>query len=301
MSFFSIIIPTYNRAHIIRNAIEAVMLQTFTDFELIISDDGSTDNTEEIISPLLKDSKIKYIKQTNKGVCAARNFGAKHATGNYLVFLDSDDCVMSNWLMDFKAICDKGFKMCYCSMLVEKPNGDSKKVSCLDPYSNGGKDNGISIPGTWAIEKRLFFDLAGFDEAIKYGENTELKFRLLEKQIEFGFVDNYNFIYKESISGGSKQTANKLQSNLHILSKHVAYFNRNPEVRRLFLQVSAVSAARLGKTKQAHELFVQAWKTNKTDLKLIIQCLISMVPFLTKLKWKPISTNIQEYEPKSFN
>ena len=292
MSFFSVIIPTFNRAHLIRNAIEAVMLQTFTDFELIISDDGSTDNTEEIITPLLKDSRIKYIKQINKGVCAARNFGAKHASGKYLIFLDSDDTINENWLFDFYSIAEKDCDMVFCSMIVISPNGIEKKTSCLNPYKNGN-EKGIFNAGTWAMKCDLFFEIGQYDEQIKYGENTELKFRLFDKQIEFGFVDHYNFIYKESISGGSKQTANKLQSNLHILSKHVAYFNRNPEVRRLFLQVSAVSAARLGKTKQAHELFIQAWKANKTDLKLIIQCLISMFPFLTKLKWKPIVTNIQ--------
>ena len=104
MPFFSIIIPTYNRAHIIGNAVEAVLSQTFSDFELIISDDGSSDNTEEIITPLLKDARIKYIKQINKGVCAARNFGAQHAKGKYLVFLDSDDTINNNWLHDFHTI-----------------------------------------------------------------------------------------------------------------------------------------------------------------------------------------------------
>ena len=167
-----------------------------------------------------------------------------------------------------------------------------KKTSCLKPYKNGN-GKGIFNAGTWAMKSELFFEIGQYDEQIKYGENTELKFRLLDKKVEFGFLDHYNFIYKESIFGGSKQTENKLQSNLHILSKHVTFFDRNPKIRRLFLQVSAVSAARLGKNKQAHELFIQAWKTNKTDLKLIIQCLISMVPFLTKMIWKPIVTNIQ--------
>lgn len=292
MSFFSIIIPTFNRAHIIRNAIEGVMMQTFTDFELIISDDGSTDNTEEIITPLLKDSRIKYIKQSNKGVCAARNFGANLATGRYLLFLDSDDSISENWLLDFHSIAQKDCDMVFCSMVVISPDGIEKKTSCLKPYKNGN-EKGIFNVGTWAMKRDLFFKIGQYDEQIKYGENTELRYRLFDKKVEFGFIDNYNFIYNESISGGSKQTANKLQSNLYILSKHDAYFNRNLNAKRLFLQVSAVSAARLGNNKQAHGLFVEAWKSNKTDLKLVIQCLISLVPFLTKLKWKPISTNIQ--------
>lgn len=292
MPFFSIIIPTFNRAHIIRDAIEAVQIQKFTDFELIISDDGSTDNTEEIISSFLKDSRIKYIKQLNKGVCAARNFGAKHASGKYLIFLDSDDTINENWLFDFHSIAEKDFDMVFCSMIVFSPNGFEKKTSCLKPYKNGN-EKGIFNAGTWAMKRDLFFNIGQYDEQIKYGENTELKFRLLDKKVEHGFVDNYNFIYKESISGGSKQAANKLESNLYILSKHEVYFNNNPSVKRLFLQVAAVSAARLEKYKQVHELFYSAWKTNKTDFKLIAQCLISIFPVFTKLKWKPISTNIQ--------
>ncbi|MCX6293937.1 MAG: glycosyltransferase family A protein [Sphingobacteriales bacterium] len=294
MPFFSIIIPTFNRSHIIRDTINTVMLQTFTDFELIISDDGSTDNTKEIITPLLTDSRIKYVMQSNKGVCAARNFGAKHASGKYLIFLDSDDTIVENWLKDFHILAQNNYDILFCSMLVIDTSGFEKKASCLNPYKNG-YSKGIFNAGTWAMKREFFFEIGQYDEQIKYGENTELKFRLLDKKGEFGYVDNYNFIYKESISGGSKQTANKLESNLYILSKHEVYFNNNPIVKCFFLQVAAVSAARLEKYKLAHELFVRAWETNKSGLKLIVQCLISLVPFLTKLKWKPIAMNSNQY------
>lgn len=293
MSIFSVIIPTFNRSREVMAAIDSVLLQTLPAHEIIVVDDGSTDDTEQVLKQLVDLGKIKYHHQINKGVCAARNFGASLALGTYLVFLDSDDVVLPSWLSDFKLLTEQQFEMCYCSMTIERPNGTLKKTSCLDPYSNGGKEKGISIPGTWAIEKKLFEEVGGFDEAIKYGENTELKFRLLEKQVRFGFVDHYNFIYKESSAGGSKQIANKLQSNLHILAKHVPYFSKHPEVKRLFLQVAAVSAAKLGKYEQAHSLFVEAWKTQKNNTKLLIQCIITIHPFLTKLKWKPISTNIQ--------
>jgi GT2 family glycosyltransferase len=177
-------------------------------------------------------------------------------------------------------------------MIVIDPNGLEKKISCLKPYKNANK-KGIFNAGSWAMKRDLFFEIGQYDELIKYGENTELKFRLFNKKVELGFIDKYNFIYKESISGGSKQTANKLESTLYILSKHEIYFNKNPNVGRLFLQVAAVSAARLGKSKQANELFIRAWKTKRNDFKLIVQCLISIFPFFTKLIWKPITTNIQ--------
>ena len=89
----SVIIPTYNRAHLVDRAIQSVLNQTYKDFELIIVDDGSTDNTEDIIKEFQKkDERIKYIRhEENRGGSAARNTGIKAAKGEYIAFLDSDD------------------------------------------------------------------------------------------------------------------------------------------------------------------------------------------------------------------
>ena len=101
MPYFSIIIPSFNRTHIIDRAIQGVLQQTFQDFEILIVDDGSTDNTQAIVKEYSADLKIKYIYQNNQGVCSARNTGAKEANGAYLIFLDSDDTVEKSWLQDF--------------------------------------------------------------------------------------------------------------------------------------------------------------------------------------------------------
>lgn len=95
--FFSIIIPSYNRAHIILDAIQSVQQQTFTNWECIIVDDGSTDNTREVLQNIL-DTRIRYIYQDNAERSAARNNGARNAIGEYLIFLDSDDSFLSNHL-----------------------------------------------------------------------------------------------------------------------------------------------------------------------------------------------------------
>ena len=92
----SVIIPTYNRAHLIGRAIQSVLNQTYQDFELFVVDDGSTDNTEEVIKSF-RDERIRYIRhEKNKGGSAARNTGIKAARGKYIAFQDSDD----EWLKD---------------------------------------------------------------------------------------------------------------------------------------------------------------------------------------------------------
>jgi glycosyltransferase involved in cell wall biosynthesis len=98
MTRFSIIIPTYNRGYLIGEAIRSVLDQSYPEFELIIVDDGSTDNTREVVAAF-KSEKIKYFFKQNEERAIARNYGAVHATGNYLIFLDSDDKPTPNHLL----------------------------------------------------------------------------------------------------------------------------------------------------------------------------------------------------------
>lgn len=92
----SIIIPAYNSAKFIKETIQSVIDQTFKEWELIIIDDGSTDNTKELIQTYLKDERIRYYFQKNSGVSMARNKGIELSKGNYIAFLDADDL----WLPD---------------------------------------------------------------------------------------------------------------------------------------------------------------------------------------------------------
>ena len=96
--FFSIIIPTYNRAQLIAKAIESVLQQTFSDWELIIVDDGSTDNTKDVVQSY-SDKRIIYLHQKNAERSEARNNGIRNANGQYICFLDSDDYYMPDRLL----------------------------------------------------------------------------------------------------------------------------------------------------------------------------------------------------------
>ena len=88
--FFSVIIPSYNRGNLLRETIDTVLAQEYKKFELIIIDDGSTDNTREVLDSY-KDSRIRYIYQENAERSVARNNGTLHAKGKWICFLDSDD------------------------------------------------------------------------------------------------------------------------------------------------------------------------------------------------------------------
>lgn len=91
----SVIIPTYNRARLVTKAIQSVLDQTYQDFEIIVVDDGSTDNTKEVVGSF-KEPRIKYVYQDNSGICIARNNGINVSKGDYVLFLDSDDMLFKN-------------------------------------------------------------------------------------------------------------------------------------------------------------------------------------------------------------
>jgi glycosyltransferase involved in cell wall biosynthesis len=104
MAFFSVVIPTFNRANLIVPTIRSVQAQSFTDYEIIIIDDGSTDDTKDVVTDL-NVPELRYIKTTNLERGCARNNGLRLATGEFVVFLDSDDLFEKNHLQVlFKAI-----------------------------------------------------------------------------------------------------------------------------------------------------------------------------------------------------
>lgn len=106
--FFTIIIPAYNRSVLILDTIQSVINQSFKDWECIVVDDGSSDNTREVIEGLIsQDNRIKYVYQENAERSAARNNGVKHAIGKYICFLDSDDQFTSDHLQGVHDVISK--------------------------------------------------------------------------------------------------------------------------------------------------------------------------------------------------
>lgn len=101
--FFSVIVPTYNRADLIAKTLQSLQKQDYDNYEIIIVDDGSTDNTAEVVKPFL-DARTRYVKKENGERAAARNYGVIHASGAYVNFFDSDDIALSNHLAEAAAL-----------------------------------------------------------------------------------------------------------------------------------------------------------------------------------------------------
>ena len=133
---FSVVIPVYNRSGLLKRAIDSVLKQTYKYFELIISDDASTEDIEGVVSDF-KDDRIKYIRLTqNKGNAAARNAGVYAATNEWIAFLDSDDTYETDFLQTMFDVCKMGSEKTgfwWCGIKVVNEMNEVQKEGCWKP------------------------------------------------------------------------------------------------------------------------------------------------------------------------
>ncbi|HET6244016.1 MAG: glycosyltransferase family 2 protein [Bacteroidetes bacterium] len=181
--FFSIIIPTYNRASFIQKAIESAINQNFKDFEIIIVDDGSIDNTEETVKKII-DERIRYFKISNSERAAARNYGAKKANGKFLTFLDSDDLLYNNYLKNAFELIQKNPQNSFFHLpYAIKSKNNTKKIFIPNPDSPLflAKGNPLSCIGI-IVEKNAFLaKLFNENRLLSGSEDWELWLRIFSK------------------------------------------------------------------------------------------------------------------------
>ncbi|MBU2019079.1 MAG: glycosyltransferase family 2 protein [Bacteroidetes bacterium] len=182
---FSIILPTYNRAQLISKAIESVIGQTIESWELLVIDDGSTDNTKELVqSYIKKDQRIQYHYQENAERSAARNKGIDLAKGEYICFLDSDDYYLPQRLENFYSIISLKQKkelFLYSGIILKKDNKLVERKEKVRSNENIYDFVLKAIIGTpqVCISRKLMLT-EKFNPEIRIGEDTELWLRISE-------------------------------------------------------------------------------------------------------------------------
>lgn len=189
---FSIIIPLYNKASYVRKTVDSVLKQTYKNFELIIINDGSTDNSLSIVQQF-NDPRIKIVSQKNQGVSAARNNGVKAAKFDYIAFLDADDWWDTNFLADmYNLVREYAEAGLYGCKYYKVKNGDliESRVGVKPNFTSGYIDYFTVYSDTFwtpincsfvVIKKSVFNDIGGFDTSLKFGEDFQLWVRIALK------------------------------------------------------------------------------------------------------------------------
>lgn len=215
MAYFSVIIPLYNKENYIKNTLNSVLNQTFTDFEVIIVNDGSTDDSVSKIN-VIKDSRINIFSQENAGASAARNKGIELAKGSLIAFLDADDLWLPNHLEVLKNLYND-FPNCgiYCSRYKTKISRkkiiENDLTNCIeDGYKGIVSDffkaslkNRIAHTSALAIPKHILSKYGVFDVNISSGQDLDLWIRIAAHcnvAISNEITSIYKFEIQESLS-----------------------------------------------------------------------------------------------------
>jgi glycosyltransferase involved in cell wall biosynthesis len=181
--FFSIIIPTYNRASLISKAINSLLAQTYSNWELIVIDDGSKDNTQAVVAAF-NDNRINYIYQKNSERSAARNNGIRNAKGTYICFLDSDDYYLQNRLeLLYTYLKHHNFPVAfhYTGMVIDG-NGTLSTRKEKKPGQNIYDHLAVSVIHSQQVcIHRSILEQFQYDINFHIGEDMELWLRIAEK------------------------------------------------------------------------------------------------------------------------
>lgn len=234
-SLISVIIPTYNRAHLINDTLDSVLAQTYTNWECLIVDDGSTDNTKEVISEYInKDKRFNYLlNKRNKGAQGARNTGVLSSKGEFVIFFDSDDTMFDSFifkLLEKQTYSECDIITCFSNVIVRNT---IEIKSVFEWNSNGNIQDDLYCGKTYVdnnaalIRKSKLFDIDMLDEDCPSFQEWDTHLRL-SKISNYATVNeilvNYYIGDADAISSNPIRIIN---GYLYLLKKHKVYWKNN--------------------------------------------------------------------------
>ena len=281
--FFSVVIPLYNKANYIQNCIKSVLQQKFSDFELIIINDGSTDCSLQKVEAFT-DHRISIKSQTNQGAAAARNHGVDIASAKWIAFLDADDVWKANHLSVLHEaiskfpnesiftsqaeIIDHKFRTRKATYNFKIP-----KNTVVLPYFKNSLAHDLLITSGFVIEKEFFNCIGKFDKHIASGQDTDLFIRIgLQKNIVF--IPKTTFSYYVNSENNLSQSP-RFKERIMLLEKYKKK-GSNHRFLKLYLNQNWFSIYLKSKIQED-----QNWKLAKS--KIDLNCLSFKQKILLKL------------------
>lgn len=212
----SIVVPTFNRCYILWKTIQSIQAQSYSNWELHIIDDGSTDNTKELVQQFKEDIRIHYHYQPNSGPAVARNLGMTKSTGEIITFIDSDDPVYSYYLTEgvdiLKKNNDKSYALSHCDFFYELYNDKGECISRKSAIKQQSLNVTIEDVFHWKVRLAIgtglfilnnkFKDKACWNKNIFPGDDIEFVMQLASIEPNgFIFITRALFEYKQKYGG----------------------------------------------------------------------------------------------------
>ena len=224
----SVVIATYNRARLLPETVDSVLAQSFQDFELIVVDDGSTDDTRDALASY-KD-RIQYIYQENRGPSAARNLGVRHSKAKWISFQDSDDLCLPQHLQTLY-----GYVQAHpdCGMVFANGDylgGPEHNRDAIIPRvkSRGLAEKGVRLHDLFnksivrlqaaLISRRVYDEIGGHDESLRICMDLDLSFRLAT-HCTVAYIDESVFLYRKHEGNIGRNEELRLTENIRVIQK----------------------------------------------------------------------------------
>lgn len=216
----SIIIPCYNAAKYIKETLDSILQQTFKDFEVILIDDGSKDDTASIIQSY-QDARIRFYQQANQGQCKASNYGLSLAQGKYIKFIDADDIINETHLQaqweQINGATDVLASCAWGRFYDDNPNSAEfipetvwKNMPSLEWIKASlSQRNDMMGAWVWLIPKELLDTTGGWDERLSLNNDFEFSMRLLTHVKEVRFAEEAKLFYRSGLATLSQTTSRK--------------------------------------------------------------------------------------------
>jgi len=217
----SVIIPAYNAAKHIKETLQSVLSQTYPNIEILVIDDGSTDNTKQIVKSF--GAKVRYYYQENSGPSAARNKGVKEAKGKYIAFIDSDDLwcktALEKMMVSLK---ENHSDLVFSNALISYENGSEEifwveKPSNQNIFSNLIFENFLLM--NCLVNKEIFKRVGPFDETLKKVEDFDFWLKAAKAGCKFSFINEPLFIYKKHAESASFNKEEMLLNLIEVYKK----------------------------------------------------------------------------------
>jgi len=293
----SVVIPTHNRAHLLGRAVRSVLRQTFTDFELIIVDDASADDTASVIDGF-QDKRIKYTRHgSNLGAPAARNTGISNARGHYIGLLDDDDEwypeKLEKQVLKFSQV-PETVGLIYSGYEVRKSDG--RLLHTYLPEARGDVHLRLLLGTTLGsptplIRKDCFQKVGYFDESLKSCQDWDM-WKRISDHYEFDYVPEILAIGYRHEKQISSDFASMIPGRTRMVEKHLAEFRRYPEILAIHLKRLGKMHCINGTWKEAMHWFRETLKINPLEIfKIATWCLLE----LPKVKWSSEEVKFRKY------
>ncbi len=228
MDTISVIIPAWRAASVIKPTIESVLAQTRAPNEIIVVDDGSPDNTSEVVAQYAP--RVRCIRKPNGGVSAARNAGFAASSGAFVLFLDQDDLITPDHIAKLHAalVTHPGWGVAYSAWSYIDESGQNNLGDVSVPKSGHLLADlvlrRVAVPSTGiALVRRDVFEKAdGYDEQLTAIADLELFIQIARAGYQIGFVDGCSFLYRISPDSMSANVKKQEDHELAMLDKHYA-------------------------------------------------------------------------------